>query len=246
MTEARAAAKRRRARQPTEAAVRLDRPRRRNVDYLQAQRDAERRIETALHAYLALEQQIEQVRVAAQNDIKQIRLRQAIAVWQISHVGHTVQQISELLEIPQKDTRRLLSAGQIAAHQPTPQPTHDKPLPAVAGQPVGGVVHAGQCLRRLVGWLLRTGLDDVVARQLLPAAAGPILPGRLERPLVHCQETLVCRRGVPDLVLRQAAGAPPHVRPHQTARHAAAGGTTTAPRRTRPAPASTGAHPDRS
>jgi hypothetical protein len=50
MTEARAAAAPRRVRRPTEAAVRPDRPRQRNVDYLQVQRDAERRIETLLHA----------------------------------------------------------------------------------------------------------------------------------------------------------------------------------------------------
>jgi hypothetical protein len=114
MTEARAAAQRR-----------LDGPRQRNVDYLQAQRDAERRIETALHAYVALEQQIEQVRAAAQNDINQIRQQQAIAVWQISLAGHPVQQISKLLEISQKDTRQLLTAGRTAAAQPTDErPSH--------------------------------------------------------------------------------------------------------------------------
>lgn len=122
MTEARAAAQRRRTRRPTEAAGRLDRSRRRNVDYLQAQRDAGGRIEAALHAYVALEQQIEQVRAAAQNDIKQIRQQQAIAVWQMSHVGRTVRQIAELLEIPHKDIRRLLSAGRTAAAH---QPPHD-------------------------------------------------------------------------------------------------------------------------
>jgi hypothetical protein len=128
MTEARVAAKHRPARRPPEAALRLDRPRKRNVDHLQAQRDTERRIETALQAYVALEQQIEQTRAAAQNHITQIRQQQAIAVWHMSHAGHTVQQISELLEITQKDTRWLLSAGRTAAaHQPTLQPTDDRP-----------------------------------------------------------------------------------------------------------------------
>jgi hypothetical protein len=128
MTEARVAAKRRPARRPTEAAVRLDRPRKRNVDHLQAQRNAERRIETALQAYVTLEQQVEQIRAAAQNHIKLIRQQQAIAVWHMSHADRTVQQISELLEIPQKDTRRLLSAGRTAAaYQPTLQPTDDRP-----------------------------------------------------------------------------------------------------------------------
>jgi hypothetical protein len=94
MTEARAAAARRRIRRPPEAAVRLDRPHQRNVNYLQAQQDAERRIETARRAYVALEQQIEQIHAAAQNDINQIRQQQAIAVWQISHTGRTVAQIS--------------------------------------------------------------------------------------------------------------------------------------------------------
>jgi hypothetical protein len=128
MTEVRVAAKHRPARRLPEAAVRLDRPRKRNVDYLQAQRDAQRRIETALQAYVALEQQIEQIRAAAQSHITQIRQQQAIAVWHMSHVGRTVQQISELLEIPQKDTRWLLSAGRTAAaHQPTRQSTDDRP-----------------------------------------------------------------------------------------------------------------------
>jgi hypothetical protein len=144
MTEARAAAARRRARRPTEAAVRLDRPRKLNVDYLQAQRDAERRIETALHAYAALERQIEQIHAAAQHDINQILQQQALAVRQISHTGRTVQQISELLGIPQADTWQLLSAGRTAAAHATddrlshstnppdqqqPPPPHPQPAP---------------------------------------------------------------------------------------------------------------------
>jgi hypothetical protein len=99
--------------------VRLDRSRQRNVDQLQAQRVAERRIETARHAYVALEQQIEQVRAAAHNDIEQVRQQQAIAVWQVSQTGRTVPQISELLEIPQADTWQLLSAGRTAAAHAT-------------------------------------------------------------------------------------------------------------------------------
>jgi hypothetical protein len=43
-------------------------------------------------------------------------------VWQMSHVGRTVRQIAELLEIPHKDIRRLLSAGRTAAAH---QPPHD-------------------------------------------------------------------------------------------------------------------------
>jgi hypothetical protein len=144
MTEARATAARRRARRPTEAAVRLDRPCKPNVDYLQAHRDAERRIETALHAYVALEQQIEQIHAAAQHDINQIRQQQALAVWQISHTGRTVQQISELLGIPPADTWQLLSAGRTAAAHATddrlshsttppdqqqPPPPHPQPAP---------------------------------------------------------------------------------------------------------------------
>jgi hypothetical protein len=55
MTEDRTAATRRRARRPTEAAARLDRLRKRNADQLEAQRDAERRIETALKNYVDLD-----------------------------------------------------------------------------------------------------------------------------------------------------------------------------------------------
>ena len=90
--------KRRRARRPTEAAARLQRLRQRNADQLEAQREAERRIETALKAYVdadvsitaveqardekvaGLEQQIEQAREAAQERIEQIRAHQAVAV----------------------------------------------------------------------------------------------------------------------------------------------------------------------
>jgi hypothetical protein len=107
------------------AAVRPDRPRQRNLDYLQPQRDAQRRIKTALHAYVALEQQIEQIHTAAHNDINQIRQQQAIVVWQISHTGRTVQQIAELLDISQADTWQLLSAGRTAAaHATDDRPSH--------------------------------------------------------------------------------------------------------------------------
>jgi hypothetical protein len=119
MTEARAAAARRRIRRPTEAAVRLDRPRQRTVDDLQALQEAERRIETARRAYVALEQQIDQIHAAAQNDIDQVRQQQAIAVWQMSHTGRTVAQISEFLGISQADTWQLLSAGRSAAAHAT-------------------------------------------------------------------------------------------------------------------------------
>jgi hypothetical protein len=126
VTEARAAAAPRRARRRTEATVRPDRPRQHNLDYPQAQRDAQRRIDTLLHAYVALEQRIEQIHTAAQNDINQIRQQQAIAVWQISHTGRTVQQISKLLEIPQADTGQLLSTGRTAAAHTT----DDRPSPS--------------------------------------------------------------------------------------------------------------------
>ncbi|MBV8996712.1 MAG: hypothetical protein JO287_24090 [Pseudonocardiales bacterium] len=119
MTEARAGAARRGLRRPTEAAVRLDRPRQRTVDDLQGQPDAERWIETARRAYVALAQQIEQVHAAAQDDVDQIRQQQAIAVWQMSLASRTVVQISELLAISQADTWQLLSAGRSAAAHAT-------------------------------------------------------------------------------------------------------------------------------
>ncbi|MGH4011283.1 MAG: hypothetical protein ACRDTH_24505 [Pseudonocardiaceae bacterium] len=125
--------KRRRARLPTEAAARLQRLRKRNADQLEAQREAERRIEAALTAYVdadvsitaverardekvtGLEQQIEQAREAAQERIEQVRAQQAVAVWQLNTAGRTVEQIAELLEVSQKEARRLLSAGRTAA-----------------------------------------------------------------------------------------------------------------------------------
>jgi hypothetical protein len=146
MTEDRAGVQRRRARRPTEVAARLERLRKRNAAQLEAQREAERRVEVALTSYVDaevsisgveqvrdskvadLERQIEQVRAAAVKDIEQIRARQALAVWQINDAGRTVEQIAELLEIPQKDIRRLLSAGRAAAeHQPTEQAADGTP-----------------------------------------------------------------------------------------------------------------------
>lgn len=125
--------KRRRARRPTEATTRLERLRKRNADQLEAQREAERRIEIALKVYVdadvsisaverardekvaGLQRQIEQAREAAQDRIEQIRAQQAVAVWQLNTAGRTVEQIAELLEVSQKETRRLLSAGRTAA-----------------------------------------------------------------------------------------------------------------------------------
>jgi len=135
MTEARAGAARQGLRRPPEAATRLDRPRQHNIDDLPGLHDADRRIETARRAYVALAQQIEHIYAAAQNDITQIRQQQAIAVWQMSHTGRTVAQISELLGIPQADAWQLLSAGRIAAahatddrlvHRTNP-PDHEQP-----------------------------------------------------------------------------------------------------------------------
>lgn len=132
MTEE-ATTKRRRARRPTEAVERLERLRKRNADQLEAQRDAERRIETALKAYVdadvstsalerdrdekvaALERQIEQAREAARVKVEQGRAQQAVAVWQLNAAGRTVEQIAELLEVSQEEARRLLSAGRTAA-----------------------------------------------------------------------------------------------------------------------------------
>jgi DNA repair exonuclease SbcCD ATPase subunit len=133
--------RRRRARRPTEATARLERLRKRNADQLEAQREAERRIETALQAYVdaevsiteverdrdeeiaSLEEQIAQARAAAQGKIDQIRAEQAAAVWHIGDAGRTVEQIADLLEMPQKDARRLLSAGRRAAESDRTAPS---------------------------------------------------------------------------------------------------------------------------
>ena len=137
MAEDRTAAKRRRARRPTEAAARLDRLRKRNADQLETQREAERRVESALRAYVdadisisaveqardekvrGLERQIELARTATQEEIEQIRARQAMAVWQINDAGRTVEQISDLLELPEKETRLLLRVGRTTANTDT-------------------------------------------------------------------------------------------------------------------------------
>lgn len=140
---------RRRARRPTEAAARLELLRQRNAHQLEAQREAERRIEEALKAYVdadvsisafehdrdakvaAWGQQIEQAREAARVKIEQIRARQALAVWQLNTAGRTVEQIADLLEVSQKEARRLLSTGRTTAES--------DPLaaPATNGTPAG-------------------------------------------------------------------------------------------------------------
>lgn len=148
--------KRRRARLPTEAAARLQRLRKRNADQLEAQREAERRIEAALKVYVdadvsistverardekvaGLEQQIEQAREAAQERIEQIRAQQAVAVWQLNAAGRTVEQIAELLEVSQKDTRRLLSAGRKAADLDAVAAPDNSSTPSNRAVPVDG------------------------------------------------------------------------------------------------------------
>jgi len=132
MTEARPAA----ARRPTEAAASLDRLRQRNVDYLRPQPDAQRRIDTALHAYVALEQQIEQIHTAARNDINQIRQQQAIAVWQMSQTGRTVQQIAELLDIPRQTHGSYCPPGESPPRTPQTTNPPTTPTPQISTSPV--------------------------------------------------------------------------------------------------------------
>lgn len=151
MTEDRTVTKRQRARRPTEATARLDRLRKRNADQLEAQREAERRVEAALNDYVdadvsisaieqaceekirALKRLIEQARTAAQAEVEHIRARQAMAVWQISDAGRTVGQIVELLELPEKEARRLVRVG---------RPTTN--TDAVAGGDRNGALSDGQ------------------------------------------------------------------------------------------------------
>lgn len=153
--------KRRRARRPTEAAARLERLRKRNADQLESQREAERRIEAALKVYVdadvsisaverardekvaGLQRQIEQAREAAQERIEEIRAQQAVAVWQLNAAGRTVEQIAELLEVSQKEARRLLSAGRtaaeldpVAAQGKSSTPSGNNAAPADQQQPV--------------------------------------------------------------------------------------------------------------
>jgi transcription initiation factor TFIIIB Brf1 subunit/transcription initiation factor TFIIB len=144
--EDRTVTQRRRARRPTEAAARLDRLRKRNADQLEAQREAERRVESALQAYVdadisisaveqtrdekvsGLERQIELARTSAQEEIEQIRARQAMAVWQINDAGRTLEQITELLELPEKEARRLLRVGRATANTDSGDRNHDDAL----------------------------------------------------------------------------------------------------------------------
>lgn len=136
--------KRRRARRPTEVAARLERLRKRNADQLAAHqadqrgdREAERRVKTALKAYAKahvsiravernrddkaahLVQQIKLAREVAQRKIDQLRQQQTMAVWQISHAGRTADQIAELLELPLQEAHRLLGTGSPTAKSET-------------------------------------------------------------------------------------------------------------------------------
>ena len=134
MTEARAAAAYR-IRRPTEAACDWIGRACATSTTSRYSETLKRRIETALHAYLTLEQRLVQVRAAAEHDINRIRQQQAIAVWQMSRAGRTVQQISELLKIYQADTWQLLSAGRsAAAHATDDRRRAQTPVPPGGGQ----------------------------------------------------------------------------------------------------------------
>jgi hypothetical protein len=137
-----------RARRPAEASEWLERLRQHNTDQLQAQRDAEQRIEEALNTYVdadvsvrgvehardhkvaSLERRIDKIWTEAQTQIEQIHQQQAMAVWRIGDAGRTTDQIAELLEISQTDARRLLSAGRIAAEIHSAAPRTDAAQPA--------------------------------------------------------------------------------------------------------------------
>lgn len=125
------------ARRLTEVATRWAQLRHRNADQLAAQqhatprvdREAERRVKTALKSYAKAEvavraverdrddkaaslvQQIKQTREAAQVKIEQLRQQQVMAMWQIRDAGRTAEQIADLLELPLTLTRQLLGGG---------------------------------------------------------------------------------------------------------------------------------------
>jgi hypothetical protein len=170
MTEDDATAKRRRARRPTEAAARLERLRKRNTEQLEAQREAERRIESALQEYVdadvsisaveraceekvsGLERQIEQARTAAQQEVERIRARQAMAVWKINDSGRTAEQIAEDTHCLWDAARRgpsqtfLYERSRPGQHSPSIPASHRPPNPAtkraLAGQPASRGSHA--------------------------------------------------------------------------------------------------------
>ena len=146
MTEARAAAARPRTRRPTETAVRLDRPRQRNVDHLQAQQDADRRIETARRAYVALEQQIQHIHTAAQRHQPDPSAAGHRGVANEPHRSHRATDLRAAGDTPGRhlattvrraDRCRARHRQQtLPPHQPTRSPTAPCPSPRPAGHAV--------------------------------------------------------------------------------------------------------------
>jgi hypothetical protein len=105
-------------------------------------------------------------------------------VWQISHTGRTVQQISKLLEIPQADTWQLLSAGRTAAaHATDDRPSHStnppdqQQPPAPHPQPASPDMPSAQ--PRILSWVAahQHGTDPC----LVPAITHTAAAGARER-----------------------------------------------------------------
>ncbi|GGM67761.1 hypothetical protein GCM10012275_42960 [Longimycelium tulufanense] len=122
----------RRRRRAPKVVRQLERARERNARQLAEQRQREQRVEQALGAFIAAGEQIEAVeqrlqekvrehetkvsrlREAAEQKVSGARVARARAALAIHEAGRTVEQVADLLEVSQREARRLIAVGRQA------------------------------------------------------------------------------------------------------------------------------------
>lgn len=135
MTETKTTPKKR-ARRSTLASRKLEAARQRLANQLAEERDREERIKQALQSFMdegqkiaaaeeaceekvaELERRIERLREKAQEKVAGAHIEQARAALATHEAGRTVEQVAELLEVSQKEARRLIAAGRGASAEP--------------------------------------------------------------------------------------------------------------------------------
>lgn len=135
MTETKTTPKKR-ARRSTLASRKLEAARQRLANQLAEERDREERIRQALRSFMdagqkiaateeaceekvaELERRIERLREKAQEKVAGAHTEQARAALAMHEAGRTVEQVAELLEVSQKEARRLIAAGRGASAKP--------------------------------------------------------------------------------------------------------------------------------
>ncbi|WP_034271040.1 hypothetical protein [Haloechinothrix halophila] len=135
MTETKTSPKKR-ARRSTLASRKLEAARQRLANQLAEERDREERIKQALRSFMdagqkiaaaeeaceekvaELEKRIERLREKAQENVAGAHTEQTCAALTMHEAGRTMEQVAELLEVSQKEARRLIAAGREASAEP--------------------------------------------------------------------------------------------------------------------------------